>query len=368
MERAPFITPAMSIVLDAVRGGAALVVLVGHMVQMGIYTGPFPFSDLMQHNAVIVFFVLSGLVIAHSVHARPGTLKDYAIARAARILPVSLTALAFGALLYMAVSAQGLVPSEAPAPYDDLTASSLLLPAIFLSESGAAEAGPVWNPPYWSLVYEVWFYAIFAAGFFLKGRTRIAFVVLLGFIAGWRILLMLPIWLLGAALARYRPKPDLTKERAIRLAIVGVIAMLLASEFARAITTPVGLFHKSFGYDLKYSHYFVSDYLFAIGIALLFVAARPFADAGQARLERIKRPIDWLAGFSFSLYIFHWPIISALSAHGIGVSDSVMGFAALAGGVAGTCALIATVTEHRSRDIRRWMTRKLEPRVPVVPA
>lgn len=347
----------MSILLDAARACAALMVLVGHMVQMEIYTGPFPFSAMMQHYAVIVFFVLSGLVIVHSVEARSTTLGEYAIARAARILPVSLAALAFGTLVFIVVSAQGLAPTLTPEPYDRLTLTALLLPVVFLSESWHG-VGPAWNPPYWSLVYEVWFYAIFGAAYFLKGRTRIAAVLLLCVVAGWRILLMMPIWWLGAALARRGGAPFMAPERAVLIALGGVLAMILADAFSVVAYRLMVMLHDPAGYDLRYSLYFLTDWVFAIGIAMLFIAARPLAEAARPLLERFQHQILWLSGLSFSLYLFHWPMLSVLSAFGIGAGDSVPAFAALAGGVVGLCALIATVTEHRSRDIREWMRRR----------
>lgn len=57
----------MSIVLDIVRGMAAIAVLIGHAVQLGIYSGPWPFEFSLQHNAVIVFFVSSGILITNSL-------------------------------------------------------------------------------------------------------------------------------------------------------------------------------------------------------------------------------------------------------------------------------------------------------------
>jgi len=70
----------------------------------------------------------------------------------------------------------------------------------FLSQSGAAY-GPVWNPPYWSLCYEVWYYALFGAAVYLPPARRMLWLVLLAAIAGPRILLLLPVWLAGVWLA-----------------------------------------------------------------------------------------------------------------------------------------------------------------------
>lgn len=53
------------------------------------------------------------------------------------------------------------------------------------------------------LVYEVWFYAIFGTAFFLKVKMRWVVTALLCYLAGWRTLLMLAIWLTGVGLARH---------------------------------------------------------------------------------------------------------------------------------------------------------------------
>jgi peptidoglycan/LPS O-acetylase OafA/YrhL len=125
MRDTPFITRPLSILLDLVRVLAALAVLVGHAVQLGHYRGPYPFTMLFQHNAVIVFFVLSGLVIAASVDRGGHRLGDYAVARLSRFLPVALPALtislAMVALDRMVTSApllgedsHGVAPLEMP--------------------------------------------------------------------------------------------------------------------------------------------------------------------------------------------------------------------------------------------------------------
>lgn len=72
-----FVEGPIMLALDAVRAVAAIIVVAGHMVQLGIYRGSWPFDDSVQHTAVIVFFVLSGLVIANSVFASTTSLKDY---------------------------------------------------------------------------------------------------------------------------------------------------------------------------------------------------------------------------------------------------------------------------------------------------
>ena len=356
MERPQFITPALSILLDAVRAGAALLVLGGHAVQTGLYTGPYPFGPTVQHHAVLVFFVLSGLVIAHSVEGGRYNLREYAIARAARIMPVALFAVAFGSILFFVLTSNGFQPQASGEVPDRLTAASIVMPLLFLSESGDG-VGPVWNPPYWSLSYEVWFYIIFGAAFFLRGTRRMLWVVALSMIAGWRILLMFPIWLTGAALVRHGTRWEPKGTAALAVALCGVILLSLSRSYALIAQDMAFNFHASFGYLARMSEYFLTDIVYGFGIALIFIAARPFAERISGSLERAKRPIQWLAGCSFSLYILHWPLLMTLSALGIEAGSNPLAFLAFVGGIVGTCAFIAQFTEYRSRDVRAWMTR-----------
>jgi peptidoglycan/LPS O-acetylase OafA/YrhL len=354
MARPHFITPAMSILLDAVRAIAALLVLGGHAVQMGIYTGPYPFGSTTQHYAVIVFFVLSGLVIAHSVRGGRYTLRDYAIARAARIAPVAAFAVLFGSVIFYLLTSRGLWPQPtAPVP-DRLTVQSVVMPLLFLSERGDG-ISPVWNPPYWSLSYEVWFYILFGAAAFLRGTRRVFWVALLAWIAGWRILLMMPIWLIGAALVSHGTRWQPRGPQAIALALFGLILLSLSRLWAYDVQTAMAEWHAGFGYHARMSEYFVTDFIFGLGVAVLFISARPFAERFSKAFRRFEAPIRWAAGFSFSLYILHWPMLSALSALGIGAGQSPLAFLALAGGIIGACALIAQFTEYRSRDVRHWL-------------
>ena len=72
--------PALSLYLDAVRFGAAMVVYLGHLALASdpAFVSP-GFSAALSgvaaciDEAVIIFFVLSGFVIAHATGARPTT-------------------------------------------------------------------------------------------------------------------------------------------------------------------------------------------------------------------------------------------------------------------------------------------------------
>src|SRR5687768_4433889 len=199
MTPEPFITRPMSLWLDFVRAVAALVVVVGHAHQLGIYTGYYPFSIALQNNAVIVFFVLSGLVIATATDRREDSLSSFVIARVSRIVPVAVVA-TLVALAIAALDANfgtALVFEEDRSWNDPVETLQALL---FLSESYNSNFAV--NPVHWSLCYEVWFYALFAAATFARGYRRWLWFGGLGLVAGPNVLLLLPVWLVGVWLAR----------------------------------------------------------------------------------------------------------------------------------------------------------------------
>src|ERR1700740_120911 len=106
-------TPALSLYLDALRFGAAFTVLVSHYAA-GRYSGGL-FWQVMPYGriAVLLFFVLSGFVIAWITETRESSLEDYGLSRVARlysvILPAALDqiAMAIDPRLYGPQSAQG---------------------------------------------------------------------------------------------------------------------------------------------------------------------------------------------------------------------------------------------------------------------
>ena len=90
-------TNALSLYLDALRFGAAFVVFLSHY-------GKFTRGMLWQmqpygRTAVMVFFVLSGFVIAWVTETRERTVEDYALSRLARLYSVIVPAFILTAVL-----------------------------------------------------------------------------------------------------------------------------------------------------------------------------------------------------------------------------------------------------------------------------
>lgn len=323
MEGKRAIGEPLSLALDAVRALAALVVVLGHCHSIGLYQGPWPFPWMMQHVAVIVFFVLSGLVIADSAQPGQTTLAKFAGARLARLLPVALPAVLLGAAVFLLAHAlSGPLARQEPG-FDRLTARSLMLPALFLSELPGGE-GPTWNSPYWSLCYEFWFYALYGAATFLRGPVRIVCVVAFSFLAGLRVLMLLPVWLAGVVLARRLPGLQLTVGHGLGLIVAGAAIIFALAEDGDGL---VRVSHILTGLDpsrLSHSRVWIADWGMAPAVAVMLAGLDPIARRIAPFLARIKRTVRVLSGASFTLYLMHWPVLCLLLALGAVSSNPII--------------------------------------------
>ena len=295
--------------LDSLRGVAALVVVIYHfsLVVPGVF-------DAVQHvyplrivtggpTAVLVFFVLSGLVLYLSLlrHDRDGYLI-FAVRRLTRLyLPVAAAVL-LSAALYLTMPAVDLSPlkgwitrfSWTDPPSLGLLAGHLLLldPDRFHSLDN----------PMWSLVVEVRLSLLFplvAAGIrwratpVVLGCCAVSWTCRYLMATGHQVALIDPVFTLqfldlfaiGAALARHAE----AVTRALRRVPWPVVAVVLLIALGR-----LGRF---------------TDQLRYVG-AILLVAVS-FSYPSLARLYGL-RPFVWLGDRSFSLYLVHVPLLLAI--------------------------------------------------------
>jgi len=177
--------------LDALRGFAALYVVMNHIAVLSLipykFIGHNPvshitklFSALMLgfsfgHQAVIVFFVLSGFCIHYRIasgfnagrHNAKLDVKDYFARRAKRILPPYYFAIVFTALLsyaFLKINPDFAAHLTGYAFSDDILAvhlgwQTLLGNLVFQQWLTCATFGN--NTPLWSLSYEFWFYLLY---------------------------------------------------------------------------------------------------------------------------------------------------------------------------------------------------------------
>lgn len=323
MNQNDYLDSRQSVLLDLLRGLSALAVMLGHAVQLGLYTGYWPFSASFQHNAVVLFFVLSGIVISHSAD-RPGTsLASYARARARRILPVAIVAIFLGAGAWHAVTVLG-GPRAGPAYTDVMEPGAIVSAALFLSER--FQSGPPGNPPYWSLCYEVMYYALFGAFCFLRGWRRIGVLLWLVVLAGIEVLLLFPAWLAGVAVValwrRWQPGWWLS------CGMLGVALFLFPILGSGAVAYAARMaFGAAVGLDmdlLANAQGFVTDNLLALVVAIGLFGLRGTAVVWQTVPPRVAGLARFLAAISFSLYLSHWPVMWTMRAMGLSAGGNVV--------------------------------------------
>lgn len=341
-ERRPFLTPGLSLALDLVRAAAALVVVLWHAIRLGAYQGPWPVRGALEHDAVIVFFVLSGLVIATAARERETNLFSFAVARFARIVPTAWLSILFGCLACLVARLWAPHPAQLPWLNDILNAPAILLPATFLSEAGHG-LGPVWNPPYWSLSYEVTYYAMFACVCYCKGLKRAAILLALFLLALPKAVLLLPVWLMGVGLAMWRPPPRRSQLASAGILLVAVAVTYVCHRYAEWVA--VGLLGDPDA-TLRFSKHFLTDIPMGLGVSLAFVALRGFADQAEPLLQSARQVIGLGARASFPLYLFHYPLLALQMAFGLQVHSPAV--------FAGEVSLIVAIAVAIGELTERW--------------
>lgn len=307
-----FVPRSFSIFLDAARLCAALAVLFGHLTQTS--GGVLP-RLAIEHDGVVVFFVLSGYVIGYCAHERERELPVFAVARIARVFSVAVPAL----LLTMVLDRTGIAFNRSAYPYAfEFRKWYVYLPLFwgFLSELWLLKISAFSNTPYWSLVYEVWYYIAFACVFFLRGRPRVAWSAGVIAIMGLKIWLLAPLWLAGYALYRLQRHRNMNAAAAAALAATALIAYLAVKRLNLDGALDGWADHMSGGWihvHLSGSQFFLGDLLKGLCVFLFFLGMR-YCVPRAIEMPALARPIRYCAQFTFSLYLFHFPVLVFLAA------------------------------------------------------
>lgn len=332
------IPEGLSIYLDVTRFFAASVVLLHHTWSLVFPRFPLPWPG---HSAVVVFFVLSGYVITHA--SRPGIgLRTFIQHRMARILPVAIGSLLLSICLFPLANTEAIPNSGSMA----FSWQNIGINAIFLGQSWV-DIAPTFNAPFWSLNYEVWYYIIFGAWLFAPSKLL---VIPFALIAGPKILLLLPVWLLGVAL--YKWMPTLKPASAGWLFASTVITGLAFFWFDVSIhiresmkaTWPVAMSYT------QGSNQFVGDFLLGLIVAANFTAA---ASLRMTTLQKLHVPVRYLSSFTFSIYVFHMPL-TVLLWNGLAIHNAI-GFYT---GLALLIYCLGELTERRTGFYRALLQRQ----------
>ncbi|MFN3791823.1 acyltransferase family protein [Massilia sp.] len=313
--RAPLGENAMqSLLISALRGLAALQVAAAHLraeIYPGLRTLEDPSMAYMglafvtgfAHQAVVVFFLISGWLVGGSLMNRigkPQALAHYAIDRFTRLWTVLLPTL----LLSLAVGL--VIGAAAPGPIDfnpgnEFSATALAGNLLGLQTLTVPEYGG--NYPLWSLAHETWYYIQFpllllmiAGGGVLRRAAAAAALILLLATLRDMISLYFAIWLLGALFSRVRVDCGKAFQ-----------ALLLA------MTLALFVYYRLRGSnDDLVPGSFVQDLICSIPFLLLLASFQRPVDTAAPAYVRGNRLAVFFSEFSFSLYVLHVPVIYLL--------------------------------------------------------
>jgi len=353
------VSPAFCAYLDLVRlVSAAMVVL--HHVKV-LHVGPESVRRLIPglgHEFVVVFFVLSGYVIAATVdRKREHGLSDYALDRAARLYSVVVPALIISTLVSLVLwTLGGPSATGAGTPSDMVKAVGLNL--LFVAQSWELNSIPPSNPAFWSLSYEVVYYALYGCLHFLTGRQRIVACTIVCLVAGPRVLLLLPCWLLGVAAYRWRDRLQDQRwlARFMVASPVAVLGLLSYLDFGDTIRPVVGRLMGDYHASLSWSADFAKDYVQAIVVAAHLHAVRTLDLRLPGRLASLAMRG---ATLTFTLYLIHYPaILGTREAFG-GQGKSFLCLAVALAATTVATLVVGAYCEARRRQLRDRLVRVL---------
>ena len=303
-------TPAVSVWLDLLRLGAAAVVFLGHFGTQRISGGLFHQAAPFGEAAVDVFFVISGFVIAHAA-ARGGDVRGYAVARLARIYSVVVPVVALG---WMHGATERVLGPEVYHAAPHFTGPSglgqVLSSLLFLDHHWWRAAQPGSNLPFWSLSFEAWYYVAFGLIAFAPRPWNWVAASLALLLAGPKIALLFPLWLLGAACQWVCARMGLARGVGWGLFLVPLVVAVVGVAHGPMV-------RECFPY-LPFSPACVvplwQDYAVGVLVAANLLGVHALSDRLGPVLTQVARPVAWLAGASFTLYLLHYPLIHFLAA------------------------------------------------------
>ncbi|WML47822.1 acyltransferase [Neobacillus sp. PS3-34] len=313
----------VSIYLDLIRGLSAILVVMEHLSSR-LFVG---YGNLENHNllvkflyllnilggpAVTLFFVLSGLFISRSVlkalYENKWSWQAYLINRFSRLYVVLIPALILTFILdNIAVNYFGDEGyANAFNNLKDFIGNIFFLQNIFVGVYGS-------NAPLWSLSYEFWYYMLFPLLFLLFFSNQVKFVkiislmiaILIISMAGTRLNSYFVIWLIGTLVLLLPKIKFLTRGF---IPILALILLLLALP-VRPLVMTGRLFTENWTENLFAVDIFIGLAFGFLIYTMLHVVSDKIRNVELRWLDKISK---LLAGFSFSLYLIHYPIVNTL--------------------------------------------------------
>ena len=303
--------------LEALRGFAAIYVVLHHSVYVFFSkTIAYKFFGYGQ-EAVMIFFLLSGFVIAMSMDKKHYTFKEYFLHRFFRIYSVFLVAIIISGFIYFYLN-----------PSYSLDIKQLLLNFAMMQDHPEMKPGtftaPIFNDnPLWSLSYEWWFYMIFFAHFLFYRKNHdkhtlfliVAFGISLIGLVSYKIfynqislfLMYYYIWFSGAFAYFIFILPKNRKKYFILLSI--------GYFFIIVIYIYLFIYHETISNSgahplLELRHYLAAVFFLILAIFIYFKAYLILKT--NFLYLKLRNIFAYFAPISFGLYVIHYPIKNLL--------------------------------------------------------
>ncbi len=293
-----------SLYLDFLRVIAAFGVLLVHANLEWFSTGLFLRPEL-GHKLVMVFFVLSGYLIAFTVDKKNKGSKTYLIDRFSRLYSVVLPALIFTYLIDF-LGQRINAAFYADKINFDHQGLRFLLNFSYLQQVWTLCTKPSTNTPFWSISYEFWYYMMFWVLCYFRDIKRYIGVTIVALIVGLKIILLLPVWFFGVCAYKLSAKVVIKPNLAKTIFAITTLAIISLTFFKDIV-----FFENRFPYGkppLFFSSQFLFDWAYGAIIALniysfnatsFLTEIPPFFD----------KTIKYLSSITFSLYLFHIPML-----------------------------------------------------------
>lgn len=348
-------TRALSCYLNAARLGCAVIVLIWHW--SGFSGNAALAASQIGIDAVMVFFVLSGYVISYTAEHKDKALGVFAFNRATRIYSVAIPALAVSLGLFYLGNSLGLEHYRKLADFEPAEPYRALLNMVFLGELWGFDFRLQSNGPYWSLNYEVWYYVLFGAAMFLRGRMKFAVAGIALLIMGPKLWLLLPIWLAGHVLYRFG-KGTAVLDRRIAWLCFAAPPVIYAGLHVLDVPQSLRAWLTFMPGDLVMQQ-LIWNYMVGTLAAVNFFGAVRLFDGERAVPARINRTVTFFAGYTFSIYLFHMPFLMYFAHNFAYCADALdvpfthpLIQSSFLAAVFGSCLVVGTVTERKKPQLR----------------
>jgi peptidoglycan/LPS O-acetylase OafA/YrhL len=360
--------------LDLSRWIAAFIVFAGHLHELllspyeqveqpNMLIAGFYFVSGLSSEAVMVFFVISGFLIGgkNLERAKTGSFyfNSYCVDRISRLYVVLLPAILIGYCLDVIGSSYfpeaGLYNLFSYHIITEHLETSILIGNLLMLQSFYTTVIGS-NFPLWSLSFEFWFYLLFGLLILSifgskQNKSKYWYLILsliIVLILGYKFILYFLIWCIGLSVA-------FLNKKIIKSPIIALIQFIIVLIMSRFNVIAIQ---------------YLCDLLTAISFGIFLLSMK---EVNNSFLCGTKKINSVLAGFSYSLYLLHYPLILFLLSlwvsifqisnfsneyqpNGVGIviyfSIMIIIFT-----ITYTFSL---VTENKTALVRRWLKRKLK--------